>query len=104
MNAQQLHKLTKQVSDWKILLGVGAIVVTTIFNLGSSFFSYALITKLEPINKKVSAIEESGVQRDSTFNDFKTAYDRQYGGLIDKIDSVSNKIDRLTLRLIGVKF
>lgn len=104
MNAQQLHKLTKQVSDWKILLGVGAVVVTTIFNLGSSLFNYALITKLEPINRKVSAIEESGKRSDNTFNDFKTAYDRQYGGLVDKIDSVSNKLDKLTLKLVGVKF
>lgn len=57
MNAQQLHKLTKKVSDWKILLGVGVVVITTIFNFISGLFNFAIVTKLEPIIKEVSAIK-----------------------------------------------
>lgn len=100
MDTQALHKFVERITDWKYLIGLGIIILTTLFNLGSSLFNYALISKLAPINAKVSAIEEAGKQRDETFDDFKSNYDRQYGGLVDKIDNVSNKIDRLTYKLI----
>jgi len=104
MDNEKIHSIAQRLSDWKVIVAVFIVVVSAIFNCVSAAFNFALITKLAPINTKVSAIESANKDRDKTIDDIKTTGDRQYGGLVDKIDGVSNKVDQLTLRLIGKKF
>lgn len=57
MATSKLHILAEKASDWKILVGIAVVVLTTAFNFVSGLFNMAIVTKLEPITKEVSAIK-----------------------------------------------
>jgi len=99
-----LNTIARKLSDWKVVITAVVVVLTTLFNFGSSLFNYALISKLAPINTKVSAIEEAGKQRDIELDKHKSDNDRDYSNLVNKIDNLTNKFDKLTFKLIGYSF